>query len=107
MRELIDAMEDNWSKWRTTEGIKNLPEISGPARTDSGSKRQRLADPLHRRRVGAEQELLPARRVGSATFLSAIRRWKPMIASGSPVSSSANASARALDVARELVGDRR
>jgi len=26
MRELIDAMEDNWSKWRTTEGIKNLPE---------------------------------------------------------------------------------
>jgi hypothetical protein len=27
MRELIDAMEDNWSKWRTKEGIKNLPEI--------------------------------------------------------------------------------
>ena len=27
MRELIDAMEDNWSKWRTTEGIKNLPEV--------------------------------------------------------------------------------
>ena len=27
MRELIDAMEDNWSKWRTTEGIKRLPEI--------------------------------------------------------------------------------
>ena len=26
MRELIDAMEDAWSKWRTTEGIKNLPE---------------------------------------------------------------------------------
>ena len=26
MRELIDAMEDNWSKWRTKEGIKNLPE---------------------------------------------------------------------------------
>ena len=26
MRELIDAMEDNWSKWRTSEGIKNLPE---------------------------------------------------------------------------------
>jgi hypothetical protein len=31
MRELIDAMEDNWSKWRTTEGIKNLPEVGdGP-----------------------------------------------------------------------------
>jgi uncharacterized protein DUF3467 len=27
MRELIDAMEDNWSKWQTTEGIKNLPEV--------------------------------------------------------------------------------
>jgi hypothetical protein len=35
MRELIDAMEDNWSKWRTTEGIKNLPEVppDGPPRT--------------------------------------------------------------------------
>ena len=27
MRELIDAMEDNWSKWRTREGIKRLPEF--------------------------------------------------------------------------------
>jgi hypothetical protein len=26
MRELIDAMEDNWSKWRTKEGIRDLPE---------------------------------------------------------------------------------
>jgi hypothetical protein len=23
-------MEDNWSKWRTTEGIKNLPETPPP-----------------------------------------------------------------------------
>ena len=30
MRELIDAMEDNYSKWRTREGIKNLPEFDGP-----------------------------------------------------------------------------
>ena len=30
MRELIDAMEHNWSKWRTTEGIKNLPEVGKP-----------------------------------------------------------------------------
>ena len=30
MRELIDAMEDNWSKWRTKEGIKNLPEVRRP-----------------------------------------------------------------------------
>jgi hypothetical protein len=27
MRELIDAMEDNHSKWQTREGIKNLPEV--------------------------------------------------------------------------------
>jgi hypothetical protein len=26
-RELIDALEDNYSKWRTREGIKNLPEF--------------------------------------------------------------------------------
>ncbi len=29
MRELIDAMEDNYSKWLTREGIKNLPEYGG------------------------------------------------------------------------------
>ena len=29
MRELINAMEDNWSKWQTKEGIKNLPEFNG------------------------------------------------------------------------------
>ena len=27
MRDLLDAMEDSWSKWSTTEGIRNLPEI--------------------------------------------------------------------------------
>ena len=26
MRELIDAMQDNYAKWSTREGIKNLPE---------------------------------------------------------------------------------
>jgi len=26
MRELIDAMEDNYSKWSTREAIKDLPE---------------------------------------------------------------------------------
>jgi hypothetical protein len=30
MRELIDAMQDNYSKWETREGIKNLPEYDGP-----------------------------------------------------------------------------
>ena len=29
MRELMDAMDDNWSKWRTTEGIRRLPEVNG------------------------------------------------------------------------------
>ena len=33
MRELIDAMEDNYSKWRTREGIKSLPEFRLARRT--------------------------------------------------------------------------
>ena len=28
MRELIDAMHDNFSKWQTREGIRDLPEYS-------------------------------------------------------------------------------
>ncbi len=35
MRELIDAMEDNYSKWRTREGIKNLPEYGGAEAGDA------------------------------------------------------------------------
>ncbi|MGH2843065.1 MAG: DUF3467 domain-containing protein [Solirubrobacteraceae bacterium] len=31
MRELIDAMEDNYAKWQTRENIKNLPEFGGPS----------------------------------------------------------------------------
>jgi len=27
MRELIDAMQDNSSKWQTREGIRDLPEL--------------------------------------------------------------------------------
>ncbi|GAC1438350.1 MAG: hypothetical protein NVSMB51_14090 [Solirubrobacteraceae bacterium] len=30
MRELIDAMEDNYSRWKAREGIKNLPEYEEP-----------------------------------------------------------------------------
>jgi len=33
MKELIDAMSDNYSKWQTKEGIKNLPEFDGPDET--------------------------------------------------------------------------
>jgi hypothetical protein len=29
IRELIDALEDNYSKWSTREGIKKLPEYPG------------------------------------------------------------------------------
>ncbi len=30
MRELVEAMTDNYSKWQAREGIKNLPEYGGP-----------------------------------------------------------------------------
>lgn len=29
MRELVDAMQDAWSKWAAQEGIRNLPEAPG------------------------------------------------------------------------------
>ncbi len=29
MQELIAALEDNYSRWTTGEGIKNLPEFTG------------------------------------------------------------------------------
>ena len=38
MRELIDALEDNYSKWRTREGIKNLPEFEGEEEENGGSQ---------------------------------------------------------------------
>ena len=28
--ELIAALQDSWSKYKTTEGIRNLPETPGP-----------------------------------------------------------------------------
>src|SRR5919198_3397534 len=28
MKELLDAMNDSWSKWSSREGIRNLPETS-------------------------------------------------------------------------------
>ena len=34
MQELIEAMEDNYSKWKTREGIKNLPEFDGQSEDD-------------------------------------------------------------------------
>jgi hypothetical protein len=35
MRELIDAMEDNYSKWSTREGIRELPEFGTEGDTGS------------------------------------------------------------------------
>ncbi|HLH14703.1 MAG TPA: DUF3467 domain-containing protein [Solirubrobacteraceae bacterium] len=32
MRELIDAMQDNYAKWLTRESIKSLPEYGGERR---------------------------------------------------------------------------
>jgi hypothetical protein len=37
MRELIDAMQDNYSKWQTREGIKNLPEYGGGGSATGGT----------------------------------------------------------------------
>ena len=31
MKELMTALEDNYSRWQASEGIKNLPEFSGDA----------------------------------------------------------------------------
>jgi hypothetical protein len=39
MRELIDALEDNFSKWSTREGIKNLPEYQGKGPEDGEESR--------------------------------------------------------------------
>jgi Protein of unknown function (DUF3467) len=39
LRELIDAMEDNYSKWQTREGIKSLPEFSGEEDRESRTRK--------------------------------------------------------------------
>ena len=37
MKELIEAMQDNYSKWQSREGIKNLPEWGGRASAPESS----------------------------------------------------------------------
>ena len=78
MRELIDAMEDNYSKWRTREGIKNLPEFDGPPALPATTSTLRRAlrartprdpDALDRRRVRRQNSDEPARRVGVGDVL--------------------------------------
>ena len=68
MRELIDAMEDNYSKWRTREGIKNLPEYGGSEAA--------------RERVGRRERL--ARRPGLAVRLQGDERGRPEIGCSYP-----------------------
>ena len=46
MRELIDAMQDNYSKWETREGIKNLPEYPGGQDSASRARRRRAIGDL-------------------------------------------------------------
>src|ERR1700722_7160901 len=35
MKELMTALEDNYSRWEAREGVKNLPEFEGPTSGDS------------------------------------------------------------------------
>jgi len=39
LRELADALEDSWSKYRTREGIKNLPEFGADDDEDEFDER--------------------------------------------------------------------
>ena len=40
MQELIEAMEDNYSKWRTRENIASLPEYEGDDDEDDAAEQQ-------------------------------------------------------------------
>ena len=66
MKELIDAMQDSWSKWSAREGIRNLPETRRRRDAVPGGPRPDHPDPLHQRRVVVEPEVGPRRRVGVA-----------------------------------------
>src|ERR1700747_706006 len=46
MQELIEAMEDNYSKWKTREGIKNLPEFEGGPPSHAPARRCGLRRPV-------------------------------------------------------------
>ena len=71
MRELIDAMQDNYSKWQTREGIKNLPEYGGAQPSGATGRLTRAVDPasdrrrhpLARRRMRGQERRQPPRRI--------------------------------------------
>ena len=89
LRELIDAMEDNYSKWQTREGIKNLPEFSGGDERARGAQRTNEGPHNGRERV---HRLEPRRRAGRARgrgvvvddFFTGRRRTSPARSPAAP-----------------------
>ena len=71
MKELLDAMQDSWSKWSAREGIRNLPEAPAPLPT---SPRPSHSDPLHEGRVVVEDQVRRSRRARVAEA----RRREPL-----------------------------
>ena len=70
MQELLDAMQDSWSKWTSSEGIRNLPETprrGGDAEHSSAAPlhASRHRDPLHRPSGGVVEEEVRRRSAGS------------------------------------------
>ena len=106
MRELIDAMEDNWSKWRTTRGHQAPAGDQGPAGLLVAQRAPGRSAPSW---AGGCRAAICCQRGGSGspTFWIVIRRSKATIASGSLRQVERERVGAALDRARELVGDRR
>src|SRR3954451_22151568 len=77
MRELIDAMADNYSRWQTREGLRDLPEAGGGIRLPAGSGRRHRGRPVDRRRrplpglpaVTASGQVPPRQLVGTGPRL--------------------------------------
>ncbi len=124
MRELIDAMQDNYSKWQTREGIKNLPEYGGGEHARGSRTGGSEGPPAARSAFGRSSALTSARRSAqrsaggwraarspsrggsrSATFCSAIARSNDTNASGAPASSQRELVRPALDRTRHAVRD--
>jgi hypothetical protein len=98
--ELIDAMEDNYSKWRTREGIKNLPEFGGQGQARKSRSRSSARRPRRRRSarpaVGGHEEGQPGSR-GRRCF-DGDARSKPMNGS---LAVSVSVAIRAASIARD------
>ena len=76
-------------------GLPQQPPRGRGARGGAVAVGQRHPDPVHRRRVRAEDRRDPAGGSGSETLRITSRRWSAISASGAFVSRSANVSARA------------